>query len=402
MKTQPRQTSRKTLNKLTYIELVPDNGGMVLNISEAGLCFYAAGPVQKNETIHFRLSEPEFQIEADGDLIWSDETQKTVGLRFTNLSAEDQRQLRNWISPPAVAFTAGREDTPPVSRGPLSVPQQRRFLAAAREASRSSAPNPGASFSAESQGTKRPENHPSPEHTFADEESEGEILRQLQSGHFDKASKAIWATGKYKKLRHHFRRAEQWLSRVSRRDPQLFARWQPAQASPRITENGRINTRVVHDSSTMAEMLSPKTREQSSLRSFSGGFATGVLVFGFFVGAGFLLSAHRRQLGEALIHWGEKLGAASQAQKVPAAEAPETQSQQPAMASAPPAAVSAPNPAGSRTRTRHRRAHLRSLRRMHNLRFPRMYQRTLLGVELRNPSRWSSESTLDMAPHCRT
>ena len=152
----------------------------------------------------------------------------------------------------------------------------------------------------------------------------------------------------------------------------------------------------------MAEMLSPKTREQSSLRSFSGGFATGVLVFGFFVGAGFLLSAHRRQLGEALIHWGEKLGAASQAQKVPAAEAPETQSQQPAMASAPPAAVSAPNPAGSRTRTRHRRAHLRSLRRMHNLRFPRMYQRTLLGVELRNPSRWSSESTLDMAPHCRT
>src|SRR5262249_33660461 len=152
-----------------------------------------------------------------------------------------------------------------------SMSQERRFLAAAREASRSSAPSPDASFSAESQGTKRPENHTSPEHTFADEESEGEILHQLQSGHCDKASKAIWATRKYEKLRHHFRRAEQWLSRISLRDPQLFARWQRTQASPRITENGGVNNRVVHESATIAEMLSPKTREQSSLRSFSGG-----------------------------------------------------------------------------------------------------------------------------------
>jgi RNA-directed DNA polymerase len=37
---------------------------------------------------------------------------------------------------------------------------------------------------------------------------------------------ARWATRKYKKLRHHFRRAEQWLLRVSRRDPRLFTHWQ--------------------------------------------------------------------------------------------------------------------------------------------------------------------------------
>lgn len=37
---------------------------------------------------------------------------------------------------------------------------------------------------------------------------------------------ARWATRKYKKLRHHFRRAEQWLLRISRRDPQLFAHWE--------------------------------------------------------------------------------------------------------------------------------------------------------------------------------
>ena len=39
---------------------------------------------------------------------------------------------------------------------------------------------------------------------------------------------ARWATRKYKKLRHRFRRAEQWLLRISKRDPRLFAHWQLA------------------------------------------------------------------------------------------------------------------------------------------------------------------------------
>jgi len=37
---------------------------------------------------------------------------------------------------------------------------------------------------------------------------------------------ARWATRKYKKLHHHFGRAEQWLLRISKRDPRLFAHWQ--------------------------------------------------------------------------------------------------------------------------------------------------------------------------------
>jgi RNA-directed DNA polymerase len=37
---------------------------------------------------------------------------------------------------------------------------------------------------------------------------------------------ARWATRKYKKLKHRFRRAEQWLLRVAQRTPQLFAHWQ--------------------------------------------------------------------------------------------------------------------------------------------------------------------------------
>jgi len=36
---------------------------------------------------------------------------------------------------------------------------------------------------------------------------------------------ALWAKRKYKKLRHHLRRATHWITRISRRAPELFAHW---------------------------------------------------------------------------------------------------------------------------------------------------------------------------------
>ena len=35
----------------------------------------------------------------------------------------------------------------------------------------------------------------------------------------------MWATRKYKRLRHHRRRAAQWLNRIARKQPYLFAHW---------------------------------------------------------------------------------------------------------------------------------------------------------------------------------
>ncbi len=36
---------------------------------------------------------------------------------------------------------------------------------------------------------------------------------------------ALWATRKFKRLRRHRRRAEQWLRQVAQRQPGLFAHW---------------------------------------------------------------------------------------------------------------------------------------------------------------------------------
>jgi hypothetical protein len=114
MNPERRQAPRMTVEALTYITLEPGNGGMILNVSEGGICFRAAIPVLKTGTLHFRLSEPNVRIEADGELAWSDETLKKGGLRFTNLSAETRQQIRHWINQPAMLRTADHRFAPPL------------------------------------------------------------------------------------------------------------------------------------------------------------------------------------------------------------------------------------------------------------------------------------------------
>lgn len=48
--------------------------------------------------------------------------------------------------------------------------------------------------------------------------------------HFDRML-AKWAMRKYKKLRGHQRRAQQWLTRIARKQPKLFAHWQLLQTA---------------------------------------------------------------------------------------------------------------------------------------------------------------------------
>ena len=43
---------------------------------------------------------------------------------------------------------------------------------------------------------------------------------------------AFWAKRKYKKLRHHLRRATHWIDSISRRSPELFAHWQMGSVAP--------------------------------------------------------------------------------------------------------------------------------------------------------------------------
>ena len=116
-----RQTSRTTLNRLAYINLESNNGAIVLNVSNGGLCFQSVEPVQRSETIRFWFVDYNHRIEVDAKLAWMDERQKTGGLRFTTLSTEARLPIHDWISQPATPPTAARRSAP-ASTTPSELP----------------------------------------------------------------------------------------------------------------------------------------------------------------------------------------------------------------------------------------------------------------------------------------
>jgi hypothetical protein len=100
-----RQTPRTTMERHAYINIEPNNGGIVLNVSSGGLCFHSFDPVKRNGTIRFWFSDHNQRIDAEAELAWTDETQKG-GLRFTALPPEAQEQIRNWMNQPAIPLVS--------------------------------------------------------------------------------------------------------------------------------------------------------------------------------------------------------------------------------------------------------------------------------------------------------
>jgi hypothetical protein len=110
-----RRAPRITVKGLAYVNLDRDNGGVILNISEGGLCFKSTAPVQRTEMIRFwflygsqriggntgkdeaHTRDATGFIETESELAWTDDARKIGGLRFTNLQAEAHKQICDWI-----------------------------------------------------------------------------------------------------------------------------------------------------------------------------------------------------------------------------------------------------------------------------------------------------------------
>ena len=81
-------------------------------------------------------------------------------------------------------------------------------------------------------------------------------------------------------------------------------------------------TKAASPISKVLAAVSPKIKVPQRLRGFSGGLATGLLVSAV-VTSIFLSHGYRRQVGEALIRWGERLATKPQAQMQPASPEPQ-------------------------------------------------------------------------------
>jgi sporulation related protein/PilZ domain-containing protein len=125
-----RSYSRKTLNPLPYISLTPDNGGIVLDVSEQGLRFRATAPVEPSGPIRFSFSAHSDLVEGVADLVWTDRAKKTGGLRFTELSDDAREVIRKWPHESDLRLSVGQDFM-------LQIP-------ASGESSRTGAPGRGA------------------------------------------------------------------------------------------------------------------------------------------------------------------------------------------------------------------------------------------------------------------
>jgi hypothetical protein len=98
-----RNIPRTKLERLAYIHIEPDNGGIVLNVSGSGLAFHSMNTVERNGPVRFSLQEQNRRIHVSGELVWTDEVQKIGGLRFTTLTAEAREQVRDWMTRPEIS-----------------------------------------------------------------------------------------------------------------------------------------------------------------------------------------------------------------------------------------------------------------------------------------------------------
>lgn len=91
-----RQSTRTTIEDFTYLSFGADSAGSVLNLSEGGLCFGSIAPIHHNGPVRLWFTDYHQRVEAEAEVCWTDKAHKTIGLRFTSLSAEDRQRIRQW------------------------------------------------------------------------------------------------------------------------------------------------------------------------------------------------------------------------------------------------------------------------------------------------------------------
>jgi len=95
-----RSHARRRIDQLTYADFGPGNGGIVMNLSEGGLSFQGIGAVHKGQLINlsFKLPGTGSQIEAYGEVVWSNDSGKGGGLRFVDTTEEACERIREWLA----------------------------------------------------------------------------------------------------------------------------------------------------------------------------------------------------------------------------------------------------------------------------------------------------------------
>ena len=102
---------RQRASSLTYVDLGENNGGIVLNVSEAGIRIQAAAALEVGPiSLRLQLPGSRKRLELNAEVIWVGPSRKEAGLYFMDLSEDARSQIRKWIAQETSAETLTEED----------------------------------------------------------------------------------------------------------------------------------------------------------------------------------------------------------------------------------------------------------------------------------------------------
>ena len=114
-----RRCPRQTLRSLAYVNLNEGNGGIVRDISEAGLAVQAVGALRAGQevSLRFDLFSPKVRVDTRGRVAWADPSGQ-AGIELIETSARTRRALRDWLLNQMLssAVISGRDSIFAVSR----------------------------------------------------------------------------------------------------------------------------------------------------------------------------------------------------------------------------------------------------------------------------------------------
>ncbi len=119
MPAERRRWLRHKVHTPAYASFDGVTGGMILDLSEAGMAMQTTTPLDANRTVslHLSLSEPAAYLETTGYVAWADALGR-AGVRFSELPEESRRRLQQWLE---VNDSAPSRKAPKFSMGEFSL-----------------------------------------------------------------------------------------------------------------------------------------------------------------------------------------------------------------------------------------------------------------------------------------
>ena len=93
-----RRFPRQTLRSLAYVKLDQANGGIIRDLTEAGIAIQAVAPLRAGQevSLRFDLLAPRVRVDVRGRVVWGDASGQS-GIEFLDLPQRMRRALRDWL-----------------------------------------------------------------------------------------------------------------------------------------------------------------------------------------------------------------------------------------------------------------------------------------------------------------